>query len=199
MPVRNTHATAKGSNTVHLAVHTLDDAPADSRAVLEGIAADLGFIPNLAAVAAASPALLAGFDGMRRAVASAKLDPVLREVAGVAVGVAVGNHYGIAFHSTVLGKLGFDESQITALRQGTAPADATVAAVSALARQVVLDRGKLSDAVLAEATSAGLSAEGVLDVVLECAFATLVGLIDNLAGHVELDAFLVPRAWSPGE
>jgi len=27
----------------------------------------------------------------------------------------------------------------------------------------------------------------------------LVGLIDNLAGHVELDAFLVPRAWSPGE
>ena len=54
---------------MHLAVHTLDDAPADSRAVLEGIAADLGFIPNLAAVAAASPALLAGFDGMRRAVA----------------------------------------------------------------------------------------------------------------------------------
>jgi len=27
----------------------------------------------------------------------------------------------------------------------------------------------------------------------------LVGLIDNLAGHVELDAFLVPRAWTPGE
>ena len=42
-------------------------------------------------------------------------------------------------------------------------------------------------------------AEAVFDVVLECAFATLVGLIDNLAGHVELDAFLVPRAWSPGE
>ena len=184
---------------MYLAVHTIDDAPADSRALLEGIAADLGFIPNLAAAAAASPALLTGFDGMRRAVASAKLDPVLREVAGLAVGVAVGNHYGIAFHSTVLGRLGFDESQITALRQGTVLADATVAAVSALARQVVLDRGKLSDAVLAEATSAGLSAEAVLEVVLECAFATLVGLIDNLAGHVELDAFLVPRAWSPVE
>ena len=136
---------------------------------------------------------------MRRAVASAKLDPVLREVVGLVVGVAVGNHYGIAFHSTVLGKLGFDESQITALRQGAAPANATVAAVSALARQVVLDRGKLNDAVLAEAMSAGLSAEAVLDVVLECAFATLVGLIDNLARHVELDAFLVPRAWPPAE
>lgn len=74
-----------------------------------------------------------------------------------------------------------------------------MAAVSALAHQVVQDRGKLSDAVLAEATSAGLSAEAVLDVVLEYAFATLVGLIDNLAGHVELDVFLVPRAWPAEE
>jgi hypothetical protein len=74
---------------VQLAILTTDDAPADSRAVLDGIAADLGLVPNLAAATAASPALLAGFDGLRRAVASAKLDPVLREIAGVAAGVAV--------------------------------------------------------------------------------------------------------------
>ena len=89
---------------MQLAILTTDDAPAASRAVLDGIAADLGLVPNLAAATAASPALLAGFDGLRRAVASAKLDPVLREIAGVAVGVAVGNRYGVAFHSTMLGK-----------------------------------------------------------------------------------------------
>ena len=48
---------------------------------------------------------------------------------------------------------------------------------------------------LAAAAQAGLSTEAVLDVLLECAFATLVGLIDNLAGHVELDAFIAPQAW----
>ena len=180
-----------------LPIHTLDGAPADSRAVLDGIAADLGFVPNLAAAAAAAPALVTGFDGLRRAVASAKLDPVLREVAGLAVGVAVDNHYGVAFHSTVLGKLGFGESQIKLLRQGAAPADATAAAVAALAREVVLNRGKLTASTLDAATAAGLSAEAVLEVVLECAFASLVGLIDNIAGHVELDAFLQPQAWSP--
>ena len=37
-------------------------APAASQAVLDGIAADLGFVPNLAATIAASPTLLAGFD-----------------------------------------------------------------------------------------------------------------------------------------
>jgi len=182
---------------VDLPIHTLDGAPADSRAVLDGIAADLGFVPNLAAAAAAAPALVTGFDGLRRAVASAKLDPVLREVAGLAVGVAVDNHYGVAFHSTVLGKLGFGESQIKLLRQGAAPADATAAAVAALAREVVLNRGKLTASTLDAATAAGLSAEAVLEVVLECAFASLVGLIDNIAGHVELDAFLQPQAWSP--
>ena len=180
-----------------LPIHTIADAPADSRTVLEGIAADLGFVPNLAAAAAASPALVTGFDGLRRAVASAKLDPVLREVAGLAVGVAVDNHYGIAFHSTVLGKLGFDEGQIGLLRQGAVPADTTVAAVSVLAREVVLNRGKVTGSTLDAATAAGLSTEAVLEVVLECAFASLVGLIDNIAGHVELDAFLKPQAWSP--
>ena len=175
---------------MQLAILTTDDAPAASQAVLHGIAADLGLVPNLAAATAASPALLAGFDGLRRAVASAKLDPVLREIAGV----AVDNRYGVAFHSTMLGKLGLPEEQVTLLREGAAPADGTAAAVAALAREIALNRGKVSDSALA-AAQAGLSTETVLDVLLECAFATLVGLIDNLAGHVELDAFIAPQAW----
>jgi len=180
---------------VQLAIHTLDDAPADSRAVLEGITADFGLLPNLPAAAALSPALLTGFDGMRRAVATAKLDPVLVEVAGVAVGVAVDNRYGVAFHSTMLGKLGLPGEQVKLLREGAAPADGTAAAVAALAREIALNQGKVSDSALAAAAQAGLSTEAVLDVLLECAFATLVGLIDNLAGHVELDAFIAPQAW----
>jgi hypothetical protein len=89
---------------------TIDGAPADSRQVLEGIAADLGLVHNLAAAAAASPALLTGFDALRRAVAPTKLDPVLRDVAGLTVGVAVDNHLGVAFHSTVLASLGVEEA-----------------------------------------------------------------------------------------
>jgi hypothetical protein len=36
----------------------------------------------------------------------------------------------------------------------------------------------------------------VLDVVAECTFAGLVGVVDNLAGRVELDGFLAARAWA---
>jgi alkylhydroperoxidase family enzyme len=180
---------------MQLTIHSVDRAPADSRALLEGIAADLGVIPNLAATAAASPALLAGFDGLRRAVAATKLDPVLREVTGLAVGVAVDNHYGVAFHSTMLAGLGVDEADIEAMRNGGAPAEPGAAAVHALAREAALARGKVTDATIDAVLEAGLSAEAILEVLLEVAFASLVGLIDNLAGHVELDGFLAERRW----
>jgi alkylhydroperoxidase family enzyme len=180
---------------VQLAIHTLDDAPADSRPLLEGIADDLGLVPNLAATAAASPALLAGFDGLRRAVAVTKLDPVLREVAGLAVGVAVDNRYGVAFHSTMLAGLGVDEPDITAMRDGKSPSDPTQAAVHDLARDIVAGRGNVPDATVDRA-KAGLTTEAILEILLETTFAGLVGMIDNLAGRVELDGFLAARAWT---
>ena len=127
---------------MQLTIHTFDTAPAESRSILEGIAADLGLVPNLAAVAAASPALLSGFNGLRRAVAASKLDPVLRELTGLTVGVAVDNRYGVAFHSTMLGNLGVDESEISAVREGRAPTSSSLAAVHALAREIAVAAGK---------------------------------------------------------
>jgi alkylhydroperoxidase family enzyme len=178
-----------------LTILTTDTAPAGSKALLEDIAAELGFVPHVASAAAASPALLAGFDGLRRAVGGGDLDPVLRETAGVAVGVAVDNRYGVAFHSTVLGSLGVADDDLARMRAGDEPADPRAAAVYALARDVVLTRGRVSGAAVRRAQDQGLGVPDLLEVVAECAFAGLVGTLDNLAGRVELDAFLRPRAW----
>jgi alkylhydroperoxidase family enzyme len=181
---------------MHLTIHTRDTVPEGSRALYDGIAGDLGFVPNLAAAIAESPVLLAGFDGLRRAVGAGGLDPVLRETAGLAVGVAVDNHYGVAFHSTVLGGLGVADDEIDRMRSGQAPGDEAGAAVYELARSLVLDRGKLDAAAMDRARAAALTTGCILEVVAECAFASLVGLVVNLAGGVELDAFLAPRAWA---
>jgi alkylhydroperoxidase family enzyme len=182
---------------VHLTIHTPDTAPADSRPLLAGIAADLGLIPNLAAGIATSPTLLAAFDALRRAVGSATLDPVHREAAGIAVGVTVDNAYGVAFHSTVLSRLGVADDEIKRMRVGEEPADEPTAAVYALAQTLAAHRGKLADAAVNRAAAAGLSTEQILEVVAETVFASLVGMIDNLAGRVPLDEFLRRRAWQP--
>jgi alkylhydroperoxidase family enzyme len=174
---------------------TVETAPDTSRPILEGIAADLGFVPNLAATIAASPTLLQAFDGLRRAVGDDSFDPRLRETAGVAVGVAVDNAYGVAFHSTVLGRLGVGDDDIEAMRSGSEPAGTTPAAAYAFARALVLDRGAVDPSVVQRALAAGLTPPDLLQLVAECVFASLVGLVDNLAGRVELDEFLRPQAW----
>jgi alkylhydroperoxidase family enzyme len=180
---------------VQLTIHTTESAPSASKPILEGIAADLGFVPNMAAAIATSPALLSAFDGLRRAVSKAELDPVSREVAGVAVGVVVDNHYGVAFHSTILGRLGVAETQIDRMRSGESPDDDRLASVYELARQVVIERGKVDEDVIARAHEAGLSGQEILDLVAECTLAGLVGVVDNLADRIELDEAFLPRAW----
>lgn len=181
---------------MQLTIHTRATAPAGSRPLIDGIVADLAVLPNLAAAIAASPALLTAFDGMRRAVGSGSLDPVHREAAGVAVGVVVDNAYGVAFHSTVLAQLGVADEEIKRMRAGEEPVDEPTAAVYALARQLALHRGKVDDAAVTRVETAGLDTAQILEVVAETAFASLVGLIDNLAGRVPLDGFLQPRAWA---
>jgi hypothetical protein len=95
----------------------------------------------------------------------------------------------------MLAGLGVDDADIDRMRSGSAPSDPGHAAVYALARSLVLDRGKVPDTVVDLATAAGLSTADVLEVLTECVFASLVGLVDNLAGRVDLDPFLQPRAW----
>jgi alkylhydroperoxidase family enzyme len=183
---------------MNLNVLSSDDAPAASRPILAGIATDLGFVPNLAAVTAASPTLLAAFDALRRTVADPAFPALHREIAGVATGVATGNAYGVAFHSTMLANLGVDESDIDAMRAGAPPCDTVHAAVYTFSRDVVTERGKVADDVVQRAHDAGLTDTDLLQLVAECVFAGLVGTIDNLAGRVPLDEFLHSRQWKAG-
>ena len=137
--------------------------------------------------------MLAGaFDGIRRAVAT--MNPVDREVTGIAVGVAVDNRYGVAFHSTVAARLGVGEGDLALMRAGSPPEDPRLAAVYVFARELVLTRGRADTDRL---TARGLSTAEILDLVAECILASFVGVVDTLAGRVELDPPLKPREWVP--
>jgi alkylhydroperoxidase family enzyme len=82
------------------------------------------------------------------------------------------------------------------MRDGKSPSDPTQAAVHDLAGDIVAGRGNVPDATIERATEAGLTTEAILEILLETTFAGLVGMIDNLAGRVELDGFLAARAWT---
>jgi hypothetical protein len=96
----------------------------------------------------------------------------------------------------MLGRLDVDDAEIERMRAGEPPSDATLVATYELARRIVLDRGRVDDDVVARATAAGLGTAEILEILAECALASLVGLMDNFAGYIDLDAFLTARAWS---
>ena len=81
------------------------------------------------------------------------------------------------------------------MRHGGAPAEPVAAAVHALAREAAVGRGKVAQSTTEAVLAAGLSTEAILEVLLEVGFASVVGLIDNFAGQVELDGFLAERRW----
>ena len=55
-----------------------------------------------------------------------------------------------------------------------------------------------SHSAVRRAYDAGLSDSARLQLVAECVFAGLVGIVDNLAGRIPLDEFLQPQAWKAG-
>src|SRR5512138_3186492 len=76
-PRRNAQRTRPFQETrmTPFTVHAADSAPADSRPLLDGIRRGFGFVPNLFAVIAESPAALRGALSIHEAFAGGSLTP----------------------------------------------------------------------------------------------------------------------------
>ena len=82
-----------------IAALTLEQAPAGSRAALEGIQKGLGFIPNAFKTLAHAPAALNGYLGLAQALGKISLNAAEREVVALATSEINGCDYCIAAHS----------------------------------------------------------------------------------------------------
>ena len=82
-------------------VHTLETAPAASRPLLEGIRKAFGFVPNLFAVFAESPAALQGALAMAEAFSKSTLSPAQQQLVALAVSEANDCQFCVAAHSTI--------------------------------------------------------------------------------------------------
>ncbi len=181
---------------MHLPTLTIDTAPEPSRAVLTALAEQLGTVPNLAATAASSSTLLEAFDVLRRAAATATVEPLHRELFGLATAVAIDNGYGVAFHSTVLSGMGVADEVLSRVRAGRAPADPVLGVVHELAVALAAPRPTVHEDLAARLALEGYTPARILDLLVEHLFVRLVGSVDALAGGVELDEFLQPQAWN---
>jgi alkylhydroperoxidase family enzyme len=168
-------------------IHTDQTAPEGSRDLLAGIHERFGFVPNLAATIAESPAALAGFAAMQGALGGTGLSRGEREVAGLVTSFENESRYSMAAHSTFAAGAGLPADAIAALRAGQAIDDPRLEAIRAFAAALLRVRGHGRERF-------GLSAAEQLEVVAQVAYTTFANLAANLADTRVDDAFAA-QAW----
>jgi uncharacterized peroxidase-related enzyme len=165
---------------------TVAAAPAASQPLLEAVRAQLGVVPNLFRVVASSPAALEGYLGLNGALAKGALDAKTRERLALAVAELNGCDYCLSAHA-YLGKnlARLDDAEMQANREGGS-SDPKAAAALRFATQLVVARGRVTDADVRAVKAAGYDDAQVVEIVLHVALNTLTNYVNEVA-QTEID------------
>lgn len=181
--------------TTTFPVHTIDSAPEGSRGTLQGVQANLGGIPNLAAAMAEAPTLVRSFFTVRQIYSEGTLSAGDIQVLSLANAEENDCDWCVAFHSMVAEKSGVSAETIAALRERRTPADPRDKALSDLTREFIQRRGNVPPASIAAFLAAGFTPAQVLEVIVGIAFSTMANFAHQVV-HAPLDAMLTGYAWS---
>jgi uncharacterized peroxidase-related enzyme len=161
-----------------IAIPGRDDAPAESRAVLDNVNKMLGFVPNLQRLMSISPNALGGWAALMGSL-SKTLDVKTRDGIALAVSEADGCDYCLAAHSytsTNLAKIPPEE--IARNRQGRSSDPKRQAAV-AFAKALIETHGKVSDAQFAAVKGAGWTDANIVEMIALTAQFLLTNFMNN--------------------
>lgn len=162
------------------AEHTVETAPAESRAAMERTAAAFGKTPGAVARLAESPELLNGFLELSASFEGSTLEPVAREVVIMTVAVRNDCHICVTMHTGKLRKLGADADVIAALRAGRPLADERLEAVRQFTLEVLATAGGVADDALKAFLAHGHTERNALEVVLGIGAYTMSTLANRL-------------------
>ena len=172
------HATARG----------------DAKALLDGVNAALGVVPNILATFARSPKVLEGYLALNKALGQGALSAKLREQIAVAVAGANGCTYCASAH-TALGKgvgLGHEELALNLRGQSAEP---RAQAALTFVRKVVAQRGRVADADVQALREAGFGEAEIVEIVTHIG----VNMFTNYFNHIADTAVDFPVVQASGD
>lgn len=142
----------------------LDEAHPKAKALLEGVNKSLGITPNIMKTMAQSPATLEAYLGFGKALSGASISPQLREQIALTVAGENSCGYCASAHTAIGTKLGVNSDELTANLKGLSSNPKTEAALE-FARQIVIERGFVSDDDLKRIRDAGYSEGEITEIV----------------------------------
>ena len=162
---------------------TIDQAAATTAAVLKGVQAKFGMLPNLVATLARAPAALNGYLQLAQALAGGGLSARQRELVALAVAQENACEYCLSAHAAAARGVGLTANDVDQARSGQA-ADANDAAIVRLALQVTRARGAVTDDDLAAARQAGVDDAAIVEVVANVAINVFTNYLNRVADTV---------------
>jgi uncharacterized peroxidase-related enzyme len=161
-----------------IAIPKREDAPAESKPILDNVDKMLGFVPNLHRLMSISPNALSGWATLMRSLAKT-LDVKTRDGIALAVSEADGCDYCLAAHSFIAGNLGkIPADEIELNREGRSSDPKRQEAV-AFAKALIETRGKVSDAQFAAVRDAGWTDANIVEMTALTAQFLLTNFINN--------------------
>jgi uncharacterized peroxidase-related enzyme len=165
------------------------EATGKAKDLLDAVNKKLGLTPNMMRTMANSPAVLEGYLNFSGALAGGSLNAKVREQIALAVAETNSCSYCLSAHSAIGQMVGLGKDDITAARQSAA-ADAKTDAILKFARKIVLERGELNDADVAQARAAGLTEGEVAEVIANVA----LNIFTNYFNHIAATVIDFPQA-----
>lgn len=176
-------------------LHTADTAPEGADETLRKTAKSFGFVPNLYATLAESPAAVEAYSTLSNAFGKSGFSPAERQVVLIAISAENGCHYCVAAHSTVAANSGLDDADIEALRSGKPLSDDRLEALRTFTLTVVRERGWVAEETVEAFLKAGFTKANVLEVIVGASLKTISNYVNHIA-ETPLDDAFKARAWS---
>ena len=175
-------------------VHSIESAPEAARDALAGGLKRYGFVPNLWAVMAESPALLKGYIALQTLFDETSLTPIERQVVQLAVSRFNACAYCMAAHSMIAGMFGAPDDVVQALRADRPLADPKLQVLRKLTVEIVETHGWPSPVTIEAFLGAGYTRAQVFEVVLGVGMKTLSNYTNHLA-DTPTDAAFEAHTW----
>ena len=162
-------------------IYTKDNAPEESKPLLEDSLKVFGFVPNLHGVMAEVPGLLSTYKDLHNAFQATSFDAEELTVVWQTINVEHQCHYCIPAHTGIAHMMKVDEKIIDALVNRTRMPTEKLQALHETTLTLVRNRGHISESEVAAFFAAGYEKRNLLEIVLGISQKVMSNYTNHLA------------------
>jgi len=166
-------------------VVTVENANPEQIELYDAILGQLGAVPNFLKVFANSPAALRAFLGLHGIANEGVLDELTRERIALALAEQNACQYCVSAHTAIGRKVGLNNDEIQANREGTSQ-DAKAAVAVKFAKSLAEHNGDVTNTELLEIRNAGYNDAEIVEIITHVGMNVLTNILGK-ASQVEID------------